>query len=103
MMDGRNRKSRLAAAAIGLALCCGGTSLYAATLSEPAQQALKQAQADIKDAKARDALWTTAQNALKSAEKAAAAGDSAAVVKFSKKASEMAKLGIGQTHYPMVH
>ncbi len=99
----RNRKPWLAIAAMGIALCCGSASLYAAELSEPAQQALKQAQTDVKDAKAHDALWTTAQNALKSAEKAATAGDSGAVVKFSKKASEQAKLGIAQTHYPMVH
>lgn len=102
-MERRNRKPRLTIAAIGIALCCGSAPLYAAALSEPAQQALKQAQADIKDAKAHDALWTPAQAALKDAEKAAAAGDSGAVVKFSKKASEMAKLGIAQTHYPMVH
>jgi murein lipoprotein len=103
MMACRNRKPWLAIAAMGIALCCGSAPLYAAALSQPAQQALKQAQADIKDAKAQDALWTPAQAALKNAQKAAAAGDSEAVVKFSKKASEMAKLGIAQTHYPMVH
>lgn len=103
-MERRNRKLRVVAvAAAWIALCCGSASLYAAALSEPAQQALTQAKADIKDAQAHDALWTTAQNALKKAEKAADAGDSGAVVKFSKKASEQAKLGIAQTHYPMVH
>lgn len=102
-MERRNRKLRLAIAAMEFALCCGSAPLYAAALSQPAQQALKQARTDVKDAKARDALWTTAQNALKSAEKAADAGDSEAVVKFSKTASEQAKLGIAQTHYPMVH
>ncbi|HEX5464484.1 MAG TPA: hypothetical protein VFW88_07195 [Burkholderiales bacterium] len=102
-MERRNLKPRFAVAAISIALCCGSAPLYAAALSEPAQQALKQAQADIKDAKAHDALWTPAQTALKNAEKAAAAGDSETVVKFSKNASEMAKLGIAQTHYPLVH
>ncbi len=102
MIEHRNLP-HLAAATLWIVLCCGSAPLYAAALSEPAQQALKQAQADVKDAKARDALWTTAQNALKSSEKAADAGDSEAVVKFSKKASEQAKLGIAQTHYPMVH
>jgi murein lipoprotein len=103
MKGRRNRKLRPAVAAIWIALCCGSAPLYAAALSEPAQQALKQAKMDVQDAKIRDALWTTAQNALKSAEKAADAGDSEAVVKFSKMASEQAKLGIAQTHYPMVH
>jgi murein lipoprotein len=103
MTERLNRRPRLAIATLWVALCCGSAPLYAAALSEPAQQALKQAQADIKDAKAQDALWTPAQAALKNAQKAADAGDSESVVKFSKKASEMAKLGIAQTHYPMVH
>jgi murein lipoprotein len=103
MTECLNRRPRLASAALWVALCCGSAPLYAAALSEPAQQALKQAKMDVQDAKTRDALWTTAQNALKSADKAADAGDSAAVVKFSKTASEQAKLGIAQTHYPMVH
>lgn len=102
-MERRHRKPRLAIAAIGIALCCGAAPLYAAALSQPAQQALSRARADVNDAKAHDALWTPAQTAMKSAEKAAAAGDNEAVIKLSEKASEMAKLGIAQTHYPMVH
>ena len=69
-------------------------------LSEEAKQALTKAEADTKEAKKQNCLWTTAADALKKAQEAAAKGDSNTVSKFSKVASEHALLGIGQKGYP---
>lgn len=70
-------------------------------LSEEAKQALAKAEADVKEAKTKSALWTTAGNALKAAQEAAAKGDSAATLKHSKTASEHARLGLTQKSYPL--
>ena len=58
---------------------------------------------NVKAAAAKDALWTTAQAALKEAEQAAKKGNGADVVKFSKIASDQAELGLAQTGYPLTH
>lgn len=71
-------------------------------LTDEAKQALAKAEADVKAAIAKKALWTTADDALEKAKDAAKKGDSAAVLKAAKTASEHAKLGIGQSEYPMV-
>lgn len=71
-----------------------------ATISAEAQGALSAAQADVKEAKAKFALWTTAENALKSAETAAGKGDSAMVIKEAKWASELTRKGLAQLDYP---
>lgn len=70
------------------------------SLSEEAKQTLAQAEADVKQAKAKNALWTTAEDALKKAQEAAKKADSVAVIKFSKTASEQARLGLKQLSYP---
>ncbi len=70
-------------------------------LSEEARQALAKAEADVKEAKAQKSLWTTAEDALKKAKEAAAKGDSAATLKFSKTASEHARMGLTQKSYPL--
>lgn len=72
-----------------------------APLSEEAKTALAKAEADVKEAQSKKALWTTAQDALKAANAAAEKGDSAAVIKHAAKASEHVKLGIEQTKYPL--
>lgn len=69
-------------------------------LSEDATKALAQAEADVKEAQAKKALWTTAMDALKHAKAAAEKHNSAEVIKYAKEASEHAKLGIEQTQYP---
>lgn len=69
-------------------------------LSEAAQQALAKAEADVKLAKAKFALWTTAESAFKSAQEAAKAGDSEAVIKSSKFVSDQVTRGIAQLSYP---
>lgn len=70
-------------------------------LSEEARQALAKAEADVKEAKIQKSLWTTAEDALKKAQEAATKGDSAATLKFSKTASEHARLGLMQKTYPL--
>ncbi|MDD5241246.1 MAG: hypothetical protein PHG47_05915 [Sulfuricella sp.] len=69
-------------------------------LSEEARQALAKAEADIKEARTKKALWTTAENSLKKAKEAATKADSAAVLKHAKAASEQARLGLAQLSYP---
>jgi murein lipoprotein len=69
-------------------------------LSADAQAALAAAQADVKAAKSKNALWTTAEAALKDAEAAAEKGDSATVIKQSKLASEHVQKGLAQLSYP---
>lgn len=105
----RNTLLALTAASM---LFLGGCATQATTASKPAepagpaisaeaQAALTAAQADVKMAKSKYDLWTTAQSALEAAEKAAAAGDSAGVIKNAKTASEQAQLGIKQGNYPV--
>lgn len=71
-------------------------------INAEAQQALDAAQAAVKDARGKNALWTTADNALKAAEAAAAKGDSAAVLKQAKLASDHVQKGLAQLNYPML-
>ncbi len=72
----------------------------APAISEKAKETLTAAQAAVKDAKAKNALWTTAESALKAAEEAAKKGDSAAVISNAQKAQDLAKMGLQQANYP---
>ena len=72
----------------------------APTISEEAQKALTQAEADVKVAKAKFALWTTAETALKAAQAAAKAGDSAGVINQANYVSGQVKQGLAQLNYP---
>jgi uncharacterized membrane protein YdbT with pleckstrin-like domain len=71
-------------------------------ISAEAKAALSAAQADVKNAKAKNALWTTAEDALKAAEAAAEKGDSATVLSKSKLASDHVKKGLAQLDYPLL-
>lgn len=73
-----------------------------AEISAEAKAALSSAQAAAKDAKAKNALWTTAENALKAAEAAAAKGDSDTVMKQAKLANDQVQKGLAQLSYPML-
>lgn len=68
-------------------------------LTEEATKALAQAEADASAAKKSFTFWIPAENALKDAQAAAKEGDSAAVIKLSKKVSDLAKLGMAQSTY----
>lgn len=92
----------VSAAAVCVLAGCQGATAVKPFPTDP-KDALAQAQADVKAAAAKDALWTTAQAALKEAENAAKKGDSMDVVKYSKIASDQAQLGLAQTRYPLTH
>lgn len=72
------------------------------SISAEAQAALKQAQADVKMAKSKNALWTTAADSLKDAEEAAKKGDSATVIKESAEASDHVRKGMAQLNYAVI-
>jgi len=71
-------------------------------LSAEAKAALESAQVDVKAAKAKEALWTTAEDALKAAEKAAESGDSATVLKQTTIVKDHVKMGLAQQSYPQI-
>lgn len=73
-----------------------------AGLSAEAAAALAAARADVKVAQSKNALWTTAQDALKAAEAAAEKNDSATTLKQAKLASDHVKKGLAQLDYPML-
>lgn len=72
----------------------------APALSPEAQAALAAAEADWKTAKSKFALWTTTDKAYKDAQDAAKHGDSAAVMKLSKRVSDTVKIALEQLNYP---
>ncbi len=78
------------------------TKPAAPTISAEAKAALSAAQADVKTAKSKNALWTTAADALKAAEAAAEKGDSATVLSKSKLVSDHVKKSLAQLDYPMI-
>ena len=80
----------------------GKPAASAGAISPEAAAALKAAQADVKTAKEKNALWTTAKDALEAAEEAAAKGDSETVLKKSKLASDHVKKGLEQLNYPVL-
>ena len=71
-------------------------------LSDEAKKALADADAAVKETKAKGILWTTATGALEKAQEAAKKDDSAMVVKEAKIAIEQAKLGMEQKSYPLM-
>jgi hypothetical protein len=73
-----------------------------AQLNDEAKMALAWAEADVKEAGKSGALWTTAADALKSAQEAAAKGDNSATLKAAKNASAQAKLGLAQKKDPLM-
>jgi hypothetical protein len=77
-----------------------GTEKYAITAE--ASGKLERAIADVRQAEARRNLWTTVAVALDDARRAAAKGDSAAVIRHASVASEQARLSIEQADYPTV-
>jgi hypothetical protein len=94
-----------AKAASGLAKLGAEQAKYPSTESEPelsseAKQAFAQAEADVQAARAAFTLWVPAENALNAALQGAKEGDSAAVLKHAKAASDLAKLGAEQAKYP---
>lgn len=71
-------------------------------ISAEASAALAKAKVDVDTARAKNALWTTAEAALKAAETAAEKGDSATVLKQAKLASDHVAKGLAQLDYPPI-
>lgn len=97
--------NRWTAVLIGLLLvagCAGAGQQQSNAITPEAAQALASARADAKESQRVKNVWTTTLAALDDAEKAAAKGDSAAVIRLSSTASELAKGSIAQTRYPLV-
>jgi murein lipoprotein len=69
-------------------------------ISADAKAALDKAEAVVKEAKAKYALWTTADSAITAAEEAATKGDSEGVIKNAKTAEQQAQLGLEQAKMP---
>jgi len=74
-----------------------------AVVTDEAKQALSKAEADVKAARAKGALWTSAEDALNKAKESAQEGDSSAVIKHAKTASEHVQLGLEQLKYPVTN
>jgi hypothetical protein len=69
---------------------------------EAARALLAQAETDVQRARSRHALWTKAWEDLIAARNAAAGKDPDAVMRYSRDASELARLGLEQLAYPAV-
>ena len=69
---------------------------------EEARALLAQAETDVQRARSRHALWTKAWEDLIAARNAASAKDPEAVVRYSRHASDLARLGLEQLAYPAV-
>jgi hypothetical protein len=65
-----------------------------------AADAVADAERAVASARKQDALWTSAEEAVRQARRALAGGDAAAAIKHAVFASEQARLGIGQKQYP---
>jgi hypothetical protein len=69
---------------------------------EEAKALLAQAETDIQRARAKRALWLKAWEDLLTARRAMAANDHATAIRYAKRASELAQLGLEQLAYPAV-
>jgi hypothetical protein len=79
-----------------LSFLATAVAISAEPTSDEAESALSKAEVSVAAARARGALWTTAQNALREARAARNRGDFAATVRLSGEANTLAELGIAQ-------
>jgi Skp family chaperone for outer membrane proteins len=75
------------------------TASGAANAAE-AQAAIADAERAIAEARSQQALWTSAEEALRQARLALEGGDLSAAVRLAGFASEQAQLGVAQKQYP---
>jgi hypothetical protein len=73
-----------------------------ASVAEEAKALLAQAETDVQRARARRALWLKAWEDLIAARQAVAAKEHSAAIRYAKRASELAQLGLEQLAYPAV-
>lgn len=64
------------------------------------EAAVREAEQAVQAARSRDALWTTAEEALRQARQALAEGNTAGAMAAANRAKEQARLGTEQTAYP---
>lgn len=69
-------------------------------LTAEAKAALAAAETAHKDANAKFALWTTADDAMKAAKAAAEKGDSETVIRQAKVVQDQTQKGVAQLNYP---
>ena len=72
-----------------------------ATNAQTAKVEVASAQRAVAAARAQNALWTSAEDALRRAEHAMHGGDAAAAIKHARFATGQAQLGLAQKHYPL--
>lgn len=66
-----------------------------------ARIAIAYAERVVAAARAQNTLWTSAEDALRRAQRAMAGGDAAAALEHARFAAEQAQLGLGQKQYPL--
>lgn len=86
-----------AAVALGMMLAAGP----ATASGNDARAAVSAAETAVAQAAAGNALWTSAEEALRRARGALEAGDPAAATRWAETASEQARLGLAQKQYPL--
>lgn len=68
---------------------------------EDGRNAVAAAEKAVAAARAENALWTSAEDALRQARRALEGGDAAAAIRHANFASEQAALGIAQKQYSL--
>jgi flagellar basal body L-ring protein FlgH len=84
----------------GLVVALALAAAPQAAAAPDAAALLAEAEKAVAEARARQALWTTAQEALLKARRALDAGDTATAIEQARFARDQAALGIAQTRYP---
>jgi len=72
------------------------------SMAEEAKALLAQAETDVQRARAKRALWLKAWEDLLAARQAVAARQHESAIRYAKRASELAQLGLEQLAYPAV-
>lgn len=85
---------------IWLAAALALSAAYAAD-ADDGRNAIADAEKAVAAAKAQNALWTSAEDALRQARRALQGGDAAAAIRHARFASEQAALGIAQKQYSL--
>jgi hypothetical protein len=68
-----------------------------------AEVAIVEAEAAVKQASTRRALWTSAEDALRRARRALQEGNAAMAIEQARIAHKHSELGIAQKDYPLFH
>jgi hypothetical protein len=82
------------------ALLAAANAPAAGPSADQARSEVRRAQQAVQAAAEKQALWTTAQEALAEAKAALERGDYAAAVRAGRVATEQAQLGLEQLDYP---